>query len=387
MLLGLALSMLPAFAQDDEVYLGDVGVAASLPEGWSIPRWGDAYLVAIDQRQTTEVRVTYTPYQVEVSPEAGRVWAQITSDRLVEEGHGDVAIGEVQVAELDGRPTALIELSYKYEGTQSSVLVQRSFPVEGATLHITATGLKRNAGRANRGLEFWDGHLSVTKPAEELSWGGEVSTEAGFSTSLPNNYRAPVGPELNWLRDLVSETLKETIDAETCWVALKPRASGEASALLQCQLVFYMGVLNERSFSGMDETVYRPYFFKDVAVDPATSVETAGDRLSLLYDLPDIGGHAAWMGVTQYDQGHLMTYAVGPEDEAGMDGAIQSVLARQTFDGPEGARHPVGLYVWLQYALAYHPTHPALLGAGVGGVGFLGFVVWLARRGRKPVDD
>ena len=197
MLVGLALSTLPAFAQDDEVYLGDVGVAASLPEGWSIPRWGDAYLVAIDQRQTTEVRVTYTPYQVEVSPEAGRVWAQITSDRLVEEGHGDVVIVEVQVAELGGRATALIELTYKYEGTQSSILLQRSFPVEGATLHITATGLKRNAGRANRGLEFWDRHLSVTKPAEELSWGGEVSTDAGFSTSLPNNYRAPVGPELN----------------------------------------------------------------------------------------------------------------------------------------------------------------------------------------------
>jgi hypothetical protein len=387
MLLSLVLSLSSAFAQDDEVYLGDIGVATDLPEGWSIPRWGDAYLTAVDDRKTTEVRVTYTPYQVDVGPDSGRVWAELTADRLEEEGHSDIEIGTIEVAELDGRRTALIEMTYAYEGTQPATLVQRSFAIEGATLHIAATGVKRNAGRARRGLEFWDEQLSVTKPANALVYGGEVSTDAGFSTTLPASYRLPIGPELNWLRDVVAETLKETIDAESCWVALKPRADGQTNALLQCRLVFYQGVLNERSFSGIEETIYRPYFFSGVAVDPAVPVETGGDRLSLLYDLPDIAGHSAWMGVTQYDQGHVMTYAVGPDDESGLDAGIKAVLGSEVFSGPEGGHHPMGLYVWLRYAVAYHPTHPALLGAGGGVVLFMGFVVWLARRGRKPIED
>lgn len=387
LLLPLLLLVGPVLAQD-EVYLGDVGVAADLPEGWSIPGWGDWYLTAVDDRKTTEVRVTYTPYQVEVSQDAAAIWAQVTADRLIEEGHSEVLIGPLEVVELEGRRTALMELSYQYEGNQPAVLLQRSFSIEGATLHIAATGVRRNAGRARAALDFWDGHLSVTKPAAALSYGGAVGSAAGFSTTLPSSYRRPVGPELNWLRELASETLKETIDAETCWAGLKPRADGQADLLLQCPLEFYMGVLNERSFAGMEESDYRPYFFPGVAVDPAVAVETGGERLSLLYDLPPIAQHHAFMAVTQYDRGHVLTYAVGPAGEEGLDGAVRATLGSMAFDGPEGARHPVGAYVWLRYALAYHPTHPALLGGLMGVVLFLGFVVWLSRRGsRREIES
>ncbi len=397
MLLLVSLFLAPPVWAEEEVYLGDVGVAVDLPEGWTIPSWGDWYLTAVDDRKTTEVRVTYTPYQVEVSEDAGAAWAQHSADRLVEEGHSDVKVVSIDVAELERplseeetaiRRTAVIEMTYAYGGKQPAVLYQRSFAVEGATLHVASTGVKRNAGRARKGLEVWDDALDLTKPGLDLEFGTDLGTEAGFSTTLPSNFRAPVGPELNWLRDMASETLKETIDAETCLVGHKPRADGQTALLLQCQLVLYMALLNERSFEGVDLHDYRPYFFPGINVDPAMPVETGGDRLSLLYNLPPIDQHTAWMGVTQYDLGHVMTYAIGPTDEESLDGAVRAVLASMRFDGAEGAQHPVGLYQWLVYATTYHPTHPALVGSGAVMAIFLGFIVWLSRRGeQQPIED
>ncbi|MCB9760533.1 MAG: hypothetical protein H6739_11895 [Alphaproteobacteria bacterium] len=379
----------PALAQDDEseLYMADMGVTAVLPDGWTVPRWSDWDLDAVDRAKTVQVHVEYTHLQVSPSPEAAKVWVGMAADRLRDQGHERVEMASTEVVEIDGRPTAEFELTYRYKGDQDAVYYQRSFNVDSRTVHLSATAVRRNARRAEEALATWDDTLQIEKPPQDLSaLPQEVASEAGFASLLPPGWRAPLNGELGVVRQVAADAGQGSLDKEKCWWGMHPYPDGEAAVLLACSYSLYTGVVDEHSWTGMEQQM-RDHFFKGVEVPAAERVATGADqRFSFLYTLPDVGDRAVRMAATPYDRGHVLTYAIGKTGDTGtLDGAIRAVLVSTTFDDPEGGKHPIGALQWMEYYWTYRKTSPVVWGPILLLVGFFGFIIMKARS--KPSYD
>ena len=381
LLIGLAL------AQDDELYMADMGVTATLPSGWSVPRWSDWDLDAVDARSTVQIHVEYTMWQVPPSDDAARVWSGLAAEKLREQGHDRVEMVTTQVVERDGVPTAEIELSYRYQGKQKAVLLQRSFNVSGRTVHVSAMAVSSNRSRAEDALDTWiRDHLEVGKPAESLDGLDSFSSDAGNATELPAGWRRPLDSEVGETRRLASELLKQSLEKETCWWAVHPYADGEAALMMSCgQYPLYIGQIDEHSFEGKDAEV-RSHFFGAADIPAATELDLAG-RKAFAYELPDVSDRALRMIVTPYDQGMVLSWVVSrPKDGGAGDvdrvaSALESGVRGIQWNGP--AVHPVGLALYVDYLMTYRSTDPVVFGPVLG---FLGVVVFgvIAVRRRKP---
>ena len=173
----------PAAAQEDEskLYMVDMRMEVELPERWTVPRWGDWYLDAVDTAKTTQAHVEFTNYQVPPSKDSVKAWSGMAADRQRDQGHERVEMVRAEVAEVDGEPVADIEMSYRYEGSTDAVYYQRSFMTDGRTIHLSTAAHKRNARKAEEALRTWREALKPKSPAQDLdALSKEVVTEAGF---------------------------------------------------------------------------------------------------------------------------------------------------------------------------------------------------------------
>ncbi|HJN73721.1 MAG TPA: hypothetical protein QGF58_07300 [Myxococcota bacterium] len=380
-----------AMAEDDELYIGDVGITATLPDEWSVPRWSDWDLDAVDDRNTVSVHVGYTMWQVDIDDDSARIWAGLAAERLREEGHDKVEMVSTGVVDVDGTKRAEIELSYRFNGQQQALLLQRSFPVSGRTVHVSAMAVTRNRSRAEDALDTWDEHLEIGKPAEDTSTLNDFGAPAGYETQLPPGWRNPLKTELGETRRLASELLKHEIEPDTCWVAVHPYPDGEAALMLSCGAYpLYIGVIDEHSFEGQDLGI-RQHFFGASAetVKSASRVTTGADeRLAFLYTLPEIQDRFIEMAVAPYDQGQVLTWAVtrpkgeGDGDLSQVDTAIRGSVDAMRFDGPDGALHPIGLAFWVDYLVSYRKADPIVFGPVLVVLALLAFA-GVKLRGRK----
>lgn len=380
-----------AVAEEDELYMGDMGVTATLPPGWSVPRWSDWDLDAVDDRSTVSVHVSNTQWQVAIDDDSARVWAGMAADRLRDEGHDKVEMVSTEVAEVDGQLRAEIELSYRYQGQQQAVLLQHSFPVSGRTVHLSAMAVTRNRARAEASLDAWHDHLEIGKAAEDLAAQDDFTTDVGYVTQLPPGWRNPLKSEVGETRRLASELLKHEVDPEKCWVAVHPYPDGETALMLSCGAYpLYVGVIDDHSYAGQDLGI-REHFFGSSAstIAASTKLQTAADqRDAFLYTLPDIQDRTVLMSVAPYDQGQVLTWAAtrpkagGDGDLAQVDGAIRGAVSASRFDGPEGALHPIGLALWVDYLVTYRKADPIVFGPVLLLLGLLAFA-GIKMRGKK----
>ena len=384
-----------AMAEDDELYMGDMAVTATLPDGWSVPRWSDWDLDAVDDRSTVSVHVESTMWQVALDDDSARVWAGLAADRLREEGHDKVEMVSTEVVEVDGQRRAEIELKYRYNGQHQAVLVQRSFAVSGRTVHLSAMAVTRNRSRAEAALDTWQQHLEIGKPAEDLEPLTEFGSE-GFTTQLPPGWRNPLKSELSEARRLASEVVKQEVDSETCWIAVHPYPDGESALMLSCgQYPLYVGVIDEHSFEGQDLGIREHFFGKNAeTVHSASRLQTGEDeRLAFFYTLPEIQDRFVQMAVSPYDQGMVLTYAAtrpkggGDGDLPQVDAATRSSVGAMRFDGPEGAEHPIGLALWVNYLVTYRKADPIVFGPVLLVLGLLGFAGFRMRGRKTSYED
>ena len=118
--------------------------------------------------------------------------------------------------------------------------------------------------------------------------------------------------------------------------------------------------------------------------EPLTS---PADRTSALYRLPSGGDSAVWVGLTPYDAGVILTYALGtPAEDAALRAAVESSVGSMEFTGPEGGAHPVAMGDTLMYFLKHRRGHPIvwspLVLLGIAGVSLL-----RAQGGRSSYKD
>ena len=382
-----------ALAQDDELYMADMGVTATLPKGWSVPRWSDWDLDAVDAGSSVQVHLDYTLWQVPPSKDSAQAWAMRAADALREQGHDRVEMERTEVVEIDGVPTAEVELSFRYQGQQQAVLYQRSWNVDGRTLHLRAIAMRSRARRAEAALTTWSEHIEESRPAAALEELDDFATDMGFETSLPSGWRNPTQGEVNETRRLASELLKQELNPENCFWAVYPYPDGEAAFLMSCNTPLYLGLIDEHSWSGQEEQV-REHFFRGAGMAAAEKIEAGPDRrLAFLYTLPEVQDRVIKMGVTPYDQGMALSWVVTRPQDGGdgdlqrVDSAARAAMQNLEFSGPEGAKHPVGAALYLDYLINYRPTSPVVLGPAALILGLLGFLGFKATRRKSGYED
>lgn len=386
-MLALLLTLTTALADEGEetVYLGQLGISAELPDGWSIPRWSDWDLEAVDAGKTTKVTVLSTAYQIPVDQDSAKVWAELPVQRLEDEekGHAEITVVKSGVSEQGGTRVATAEVSYKYEGDKPASYYQWTFPVQGQVVHLSATAIGFNAPKAEQALPVWMDALTIEKPAEALPTERAVSAPGqGFGTTLPEGWRLPLKSELGEVRKLAAKT-GQKVDPESCWLGFQPYADGTASVLLACQAGAWLGVVDEHSFAGVDEQL-RTHELKSLELPAAEKVEHS-DRLSFLYNIPPTE-NAIRMAVTPFDKGIVLTYALGPAARLeALDEGIHAALEAMSFEGPDNGAHPEGVGAWIQYAASYRPI--LLAGAAVPVLIFFGLIAVMANKKKPNYED
>jgi hypothetical protein len=379
---GLALGIAPAQAQDEPLYMADLGMSVTIPNGFRVPRWSDWDLDGVDKAKTTQVKITSTPFQVEFTEQAAKVWADLAVQDLESGSHTDVNVVSTAITEVDGRVTAVAEIRYRHNGKDAAVLYQRSFLLRGKVAHLRAIGLARNASRVRRALASWDKGITLDKaPLDLADTYGPLVSEAAFESTLPQGWRKPLAVELRPVRELAAKTGQGKIDKERCWVAIKPYPEGDTALLLACQQGAWVGQVDENSFAAKQEQL-KELIIGDMDVGPATALPASSDgRLSPMYTLSGSGDLAVRVAVAPYDKGLMVVYAIGKaQDGKELEAALAQVLETTTFTGPDGGPHPVSVLDWIDYALKFRPIFFAPLGLFL--VGLLGVFFKLATR--KP---
>lgn len=377
-----------ARAQDDpsELYLADMAATVKLPEGWTVPRWSDWDIDAVDRAETVQIHVGYTPYQATVDEPAAKAWAKMAEASLAEK-HTAVEVVHAQVVENRGRRCADLELRYRYEGQQPAVWRQRSYAIDGKVVHLSATALQRNARRAEAALDTWDEALLPRDPAQDLgALPDRVQSPGGFETTVPTGWRVPLKTETSALGRFAAE-LGQALDPERCWSLMRAWPEGEADLILACPHSYYSGVVDTHSAAAVEEDLRR-HFFKDLPIPPAQVLEVGADqRVGFFYTLPDRGTTAMRLAAVPYDQGYMLVWGFGRAAAAAeLETAMRAATTTTTFTGPEGAEHPVGVIEVVDYYTTHRRGSPLVWGPPALLVAVVGSLV-LGRKKRRPEDE
>ena len=378
-------------AQEEEpLYLSRVGITLPLPGDWTVPRWSDWDLEARDGRKRVQLHVSSTTYQQPLIDGLAEAWAkELAIPWLTEHQKGeDFTVREVSTLTRDGAAHALSEIAYKVQGKTQAVAFQETFAIEGRMVHVVSTALQKNRRHARAALDTWVPKIEVEHPAADLSdLGGSVSAGA-FSAVLPDGWRKPLRGEFLDAVQLASQLGQKRVTDDTCWMGIAPKANGNTNLLLACTMDLFLGVVDEHSFGAVDEriraTVFRGFGEAMGEGEPLTS---PADRTSALYRLPSGGDSAVWVGLTPYDAGVILTYALGtPAEDAALRAAVESSVGSMEFTGPEGGAHPVAMGDTLMYFLKHRRGHPIvwspLVLLGIAGVSLL-----RAQGGRSSYKD
>lgn len=363
MLLMLAVGL--THAQDEPLYMADLGLNVTIPKGYRVPRWSDWDLDGVDDKKTTQVKIVATPFQIPPSDAAAVAWAGLAVSDLEAGSHTDVNVTSTAVETIDGRLTAVAEVRYRHNGKSAAVLYQRSFTIRGKVVHVRAIGLARNAAKVREALAAWDGGLQLEKQPQDLGeTRGPLVSEAAFETTLPEGWRHPLLSELGPVRDLGAKVGQGKIDKERCWVAIQPYPEGETALLLACQQGAWVGRIDEYSFADKQQEL-RDLLFGGMEVGPATALPASSDgRSSPMYTLSGNTDLAVRVAVTPYNKGLMITYAIGKLAEGeGLESALAHVLQATTFTGPGGGKHPVSFLDRITHVVNYRPVYlaPVLL--------------------------
>lgn len=386
----LLLLLLSQLARAQEPYaMNDVGGTLTLPKGWESSEWADWSLKA-KSPDGVLMRLYLTPFQVEPSEDNARIWAAMYQERLEKEGGGAFQTPKVAVSSLPLASGAVqgarVDLAFTFERQkEGGTLHAAAFPVRGQTLHIETVSLARNETKAREALETMLAGFSLEKGPDPVNT-TRVQSESGFAFTPPPGWREPLSKELELVRKVSGTAGESTLDPKRCAVVIRPPATGEADVLFACEMYKHLGIVDEYSFSSVEQELRQEFFGKATTPVAAGTQARFGERLGVLY-APPVAVHPMRLAIAPYDKGVvLLTGLSSQNDAAGLDAAIQASLDSFEFTGPEGGAPIVAMDKRIGYWLKHRPTSPFVLGPAVLLVLGIAAVVALARR-RKPDLD
>ena len=378
----LLLAVSLALAGQTTYPMNDAGITLTLPKGWEMTRWSDWDFKA-KGGDGLLFNVSTTSYQVPVTPETVKAWAEQDASDMKKQGFSDAVVVSATVEQVHGRPTGRVQLALKPDDGRPLRAVYYGADFEGAgqVIHLYAIGLTRFDDRVKGTIDDVLDKLTLDK-APEKDAGPTVSTKAGFSATLPAGWRAPFPEEMDAVTALTAKVGEDKLNPDDCWVALLPPAVGDADLIVTCHTGLYLGPIDEHSAEGEEPGVRDHFFGKVTPPVPAGQAVPIGDRTGLYFRPSVEGVPPLRLAVAPYGGGEVMiSWGLGSHlDGAGMDAAMMGMLPTVKFTGPDGGKPQIGLDRWLSYYLRYRTFSPMVLGPFVL---MLGAFVGLLRLLRK----
>jgi hypothetical protein len=354
-----------------------LNVDVQAPRGWVIEAQSNEQVVAksADGRSTAWVAVG--SFQVPVHAETANDAGQRLVNRLHAVGYDNVTVTQTSVVPVAGRDGAAVRAEGRADGKPDFVSHLRSWPIEGAMVHVGVRGPLEDEAKLQKALDAWLGSVSGGgEPADLAALAGTVQGENGVGAALAPGWRRAQTPELAALQPVLKNMGLEKLDPALCWAAIRPDIVDHTDVAIACHRDLQIGILNASSSSLEDESVRTQLFGSKAADKAAAQVIEGSDRLTLLYDMPSDATHDADMAVTPYGTGALITYAIvetGGGDTA--RGIIEPIVASATFPGDDNGLPSHGAASWIGYVMRVHP-----FALGIAFLPFMaGAVVWFKR--------
>lgn len=375
-----------ALAEPGTYEMNDLGGAVILERGWDLAPggWSDSSFKFQRSNKHTQLYVWHEAGQPAVDDRSAEQWGARHAERIDDQsGISGATVSRTAVETIGGRPTAVAEVSAKFEDDTPIVASVLSFVSGGKTIFIRAMGRDRFADEVRADARLIAETMTVKEGPLEAD--RSLSVADNFEATLPDGWRKPFETEL-------SDAIKVAAQAgeykpEKCFIGMRPSAAGEPDVMFACGTYMHVGPVDEYSFEGVEAEVHEKFFgSSSKPVDAATPVEV-GDRTGF-YFAPREGYRLA---LAPYDKGLMMTWGISPGgDEEAIDAAMKATLSSVTFTGPEGGAPIIGPDKWVSYYLSYRPTSAPVLGGGAVVLALIGGVGFLATRKKKnpyELDD
>jgi hypothetical protein len=383
LLLLLALVSSPALADDPEFLLDAYGARVELPSGWQGTP-GSWTSEAFDAKTADGSLLFFSwgsNFQSPMNDAGLDDWGARLVKKALGRGMSEARVVSSEIREVGKRRVAVFELAVEATAGKG-VMFGTAEAVDGHVFHMMVmTGSrKRRAGQA--AVDAFIKQLDIQAPPAELAWGAAVGA-ADHTAKLPSDWR----PVLETEKDDFKRFIKDlgVADTSECWTAIRPRGPMDPDVMLACGAPIYLGVVDEYSYEGVEETVREKLFGAGASqIQPAIQRQV-GDRLGFRY-LADLGDRKMALGVLPTESGVMRVWTVTQGDDAGV--ALDGVLTSSAFEGA----HPADLSETVSYYLAYRPFSPAVLGpAGllllILGGGLAGIVAATRRKPAYMDDD
>jgi len=387
MVCALWMSMFTPTVQAEPYLMNDVGGTLSLPSGFEMVRWSDWDFKAKGANGTIMYKLWLTPFQMPITKESGRIFAEEYIEKLGKEGGGDGVVKRTELKTLGGRDVVISEIHFKAKGGNgaSGVYLGAAFTGAGQVIHSRVISSVRNATAARAALESTLASFSLKKGPLKTTE-GNVSSGAGFAATLPDGWREPVDPERPGVLAITSKMWKSELSADDCFVGVHLGTVDEPDVLFACKKFWDGSPVDAFSFSEIESEWREIFFGKAGAELPPGEQVNVGDRVGALFR-PRDGANPIRLLVAPYDGGLMATWYRGATDDAkSADTAMLELAPTVKFTGPEGGKPLVRPDRWVGYYLSHRPTHPFVLAPILLVVG--GIVVLVRRsRGQNPYED
>lgn len=382
----VSASLMESAAHAEEGWdLGDLGLVADLPAGWTVPEggWADWQLKA-KHTDGRVLQVWSTPWQVPMDDAAAVAFETLYADQLATEAKATITSRKHETAKIGGRRSVRVTLGLDVKGGEG-VAELVAFEGPGRTIHVRSVGNARRSKALRDDLTAFVEAFKVTKGP--LDTGTKTVTGAGFSTTLPDGWRVPLEPELEKTRALL-EAVGAELKPDACVAGVRPAPVGDPQVVLVCPSSMRVGILDEHSFEAVEAELHTKLFGRSeangVAVPPAEQVQV-GDRVGLYYR-PPAAKLAVRMVLAPMGTDMVQAWGLAPVDQgADLDAAMMQMLPGVSFTGDGGGAHVVGIDKKVAYYVQHRPTSPLVWGP-------LGLVVLLGLGGvvlgrKKPVVE
>lgn len=364
--------------------MNDVGGTAFLPDGYASESWADWELKA-KSRSGVLFKLWLTPYEHAVTDDTVAAFAEVYAEGLTREGIQGVEVAETAIQERGGRRVGVVTLALKVGGG-TGVATYAFTPSQGQTVHLRTIAGSRLARQSEADLDQLLDTLELDEEALGAP-GGPVSTDAGFATTLPDGWRAPVGKELDPVRKITGKVGEAELSPDRCWAAIRPVVGHDPDVMFACETSLQVGVLDEYSFAGIEAELHDRFFGRAATPVPVGVPVELSDRTGVLFEPPVAGGPVR-LAVVPFEGATVQAWALADQlDAAGLDAAFRSAMGATTFSGPDGGAHVVGMDKRVAYLIQHRPTSPMVLVPGLALLGLVGAGVAAARRRKPSYED
>jgi hypothetical protein len=368
--------------------MNDVGAWIYLPPGLEPDAggWSDTAFSAKTGDGGVELRLWLTDFQVPITMDSMQVWGKDYLTRVEDLGGKNAKITSAAVHDWGDKKGGEVAVEFDFKENIKGYAYHAILQSNAQMIHIRTLAAGRNGPHARELLEkVATGLKRVKEPAPELR--GELTSKAGFTVTVPEGWRAPIGPEVDKVLRRAESVGIDDIGEERCATAIVPPPAGELDVLLACRQKYFIGPVDEHSWKAEENGLYELYHFEEAKIPHAEQVQV-GDRLGFAYKARE-GEKPMRLVVAPYDEGLLLLWGIaGSMDATHLDETMKATMASVKFTGPNGGQPVITLGNRLTYWVKHRPFSPqVLIPAFLAVVGLVALFIAGRRFFHPPVVD